>query len=236
MIRERENDSVSTVRKLIEHARYHRLGKGDRLPSERELAERFGVARNAVREAVAILDVLRITVRKPNSGIYLRENLSDSSIDALVMQSDLGLPLSQEEVTDLVEARRILEVQTAILACRRRTDDDIANLDAVLAATQQKLDAGDSIADEDVNFHLALIRAAHNSAFLRIVTPFYLISATRRRTFFHDAAQAQRSHAEHGAIVKAVIAQDEAVTEQLVVRHLQRVEDYWTNTLTDSQP
>lgn len=65
---------------------------------------------------------MRIIERRPNSGIYLR-NSDESSIEALVLHAESGLPFQAEEIADVVEVRRILEVQAARLACTRRTPE-----------------------------------------------------------------------------------------------------------------
>jgi DNA-binding FadR family transcriptional regulator len=75
---------------------------------------------------------MRIIERRPNSGIYLR-NSDESSIEALVLHAESGLPFqAEEEIADVVEVRRILEVQAARLACTRRTPDNIRDLSKIL--------------------------------------------------------------------------------------------------------
>ena len=95
---------------------------GERIPSERELAERFGVSRGILRETLAALEAMRVIQRRPQSGIFLRDVEREASVDLLVLESDLGMPVSSADVKDLNEFRSMLEVQSAGLACARRTD------------------------------------------------------------------------------------------------------------------
>ena len=172
----REDERAGLIGRLLAFVAHRRFEPGDRLPSERELAERFGVGRNAVREAVAVLETLRMVERRPNSGIYLREVGRQGSLDAMVLQADLGVPLTEAEVAEVVELRRILELQAIRLACERRRDADIERLDRVLAAGEATIAAGGNLADRDAEFHLAVVEATGNHVLLRVVNSFYLLS------------------------------------------------------------
>ena len=91
---------------------------------------------------------MRIIERRPNSGIYLR-NSDESSIEALVLHAESGLPFQAEEIADVVEVRRILEVQAARLACTRRTPDNIRDLSKILSDTEKRLAKKQTIEVED---------------------------------------------------------------------------------------
>src|SRR5690606_36286479 len=103
---------------LIEERNYL---PGERLPSERELSERFGVGRGVIREVLSILENLRYLQRRPNSGIYLTPTPERISLEALSLFSLLGIGLSADKVSQAIEVRRLIEVQAVGLACQRRT-------------------------------------------------------------------------------------------------------------------
>jgi DNA-binding FadR family transcriptional regulator len=214
-------DTSDAVRKMLEFVRHHRLAKGDRLPSERDLSERFGVTRGSVREALAVLDAMRITERKPKSGIYLRNALEDSGLDALVLQADLGLPFDAQVTRDVTEARILCEEQAFRLACQRRTDADLAKLHQLLDTYAALVANGSNLADEDVAFHLAVVAASQNRVLVRTLTPLMLMSTGWRRRYFASAEIRQRSLIDHRAFVAAVEARDEATATMLVHRHVQ---------------
>ena len=111
---------------------------GERIPSERELAERFGVSRGILRETLAALEAMRVIQRRAQSGIFLRDVEREASVELLVLESDLGMPVSSADVKDLNEFRSMLEVQSAGLACARRTDQDLARLDDILATSRAR--------------------------------------------------------------------------------------------------
>jgi DNA-binding FadR family transcriptional regulator len=214
-------DTSDAVRKTLEFVRHHRLSKGDRLPSERDLSERFGVTRGSVREALAVLDAMRITERKPKSGIYLRNVLEDSGLDALVLQADLGLPFDEQVTRDVTEARILCEEQAFRLACQRRTDADLARLHQLLDTYAALVAKGSNLADEDVAFHLAVVAASQNRVLVRTLTPLMLMSTGWRRRYFASAEIRQRSLIDHRAFVAAIEARDEATATMLVHRHVQ---------------
>lgn len=219
--------------RLLTFIAYHRLQPGDRLPAERDLAERFGVGRGAVREALVVLETLRMVERRPNSGIYLRAVDKQGSIEAIVLQAELGIPLTGAEVREVVELRRILEMQAMRLAAERRHEDDIARLDAILAEGEAAVTEGDGarLADYDAAFHLAMVEATGNHVFLRVVHAFYLMSRNRRRAYFADGQRAPLSHAQHVAMRDAVAAGDPDRAEAAMGGHLRGVESYWLELL-----
>jgi GntR family transcriptional repressor for pyruvate dehydrogenase complex len=214
-------ESSEAVRRTLEFVRHHRLAKGDRLPSERDLSERFGVTRGSIREALAVLDALRITERKPKSGIYLRNAPDDGGLDALVLEADLGLPFDAQVTRDVTEARILCEEQAFRLACQRRTDDDLKRLHQLLKTYAGLVADGSNLADDDVAFHLAVVAASQNRILVRTLTPLLLMSGRWRRKYFASADIRQRSLHDHRAFVTAIEARDEAAAVALVHRHVQ---------------
>ncbi len=223
----REDERSDLIGRLLTFVAERRLGPGERLPSERELAERFAVGRNAVREAIAVLETVRVVERRPNSGIYLRTQERDGSLEALVLRADLGVPLTAAEVTELIDLRRILELQGTELACERRQDEDLRAIEAALEHGARAIAAGDNFADADAEFHLAVASATRNRVFLRLVNSFYLLSRTRRRTFFADGSRATGSQAGHRAMAAAIAAADAPRAVELMRGHLKGAERYW---------
>ena len=224
-------ERANLIGRLLPFIAHRRLEPGDRLPSERELAERFGVGRGAVREALAVLETLRIVERRPNSGIYLRRVERQGSIEAIVLQAELGIPLTEAEVREVVELRRILEIQAVRLAAERRQAGDIQRLDEILNRTDEVIAASGNPADEDAAFHLAIVEATGNHVFLRVVNAFYLMSRNRRQAYFADGSRAPLSQRQHRALRDAVAAGDADAAELAMAGHLQGVESYWMELL-----
>jgi GntR family transcriptional regulator, transcriptional repressor for pyruvate dehydrogenase complex len=224
-----QNRVVADTIALIQQRGY---APGERLPSERELAERFAVNRGAIREALSVLETMRYVERKRSSGLYRAD---DPSLETLVLSHDLGLPIDRQEITDSLEVRRLIEVQAVQLACARRSDADLARLDEILAASTAAIKEGRSIAAQDYDFHMAIFRATQNDILVRVVKPFYLMSRQRREKFFEHASRCRGSHRQHIQLAAAIAARKPKHCVQLMDAHIGRVERYYLDQQEDQR-
>src|SRR5690554_5886646 len=118
-----------------------------RTPSERELAEHFSVSRGQIREALAILEAMRIVERRAKSGIYLTTN--QASVEAMALFARAGLPLDPIQIYETVELRKIHEIKAAELACTRATEENFERLREILAQSEETLSRDEPLARED---------------------------------------------------------------------------------------
>ena len=177
----RESTSRSElVGKMLAFFKERGYESGERLPSERALAERFGVGRNALREALSTLSALRVVESRPNSGIYLRRMSTDSSFETIVLLTEMGSEPSMKEVKETLEVRWALEMRAVQLACERRTEADLDSLASIIEATRAVLANKGNISAQDTAFHIALARSTHNDVLVRLLNSFYRISESRR--------------------------------------------------------
>lgn len=209
--------------------RERRFEPGEKLPSERYLSEKFGIGRNALREAIASLTALRVLESRPNSGIYLKDLSAESSVDAMVLFSELGEAPSTKEITDMLETRAGLEVQAITLACDRRTEADLTALEQTVRQTEQTLKEGGNIAELDQVFHMQLAGASHNAVILRILHGFYRISMERRRVYFVDLKAGRRTAKQHRALFEALKARDVQTARDLIASHVDTGMRYWVS-------
>ena len=124
----REPLAAEVARRLVDYLLVRRDRAGGRMPSERQLAEAFGVGRSAVREAIAALTLIGLIEVRHGDGTYLKR--PDSPLLPQVVE--WGLLLGEQRTIDLVEARQKIEVDIAGLAAQRRTDEDLADLARIL--------------------------------------------------------------------------------------------------------
>src|SRR5437763_4544758 len=143
------------VERLREHIADSGLDLGDRLPPERELAERLGVSRASVKQAIVVLEVQGIVEVRHGGGTYLRRRQLDTEpVEELVAR--------KRRLPDVLEAREALEVKLAELAAMRRSDADLAEIDAALADMHAEVEAGELGTEGDRRFTAAVSSAAHN--------------------------------------------------------------------------
>ena len=161
------------------------VSPGDRLPSERELAQRLGVSRPVIREAVAALGVRGVLSVRPGSGTYIRQLTprdASSPIELL-----LRLRREQNSFDDLHEVRQALEVQIAGLAAERADADDVAALQEAIDGMADAGESADLFIQHDLSFHDALARATKNELFLLLLAPITdLLWDFRLVAFHHD--------------------------------------------------
>ena len=213
------NDRQQLLRALLGKIDAARVAPDARLPGERELAQAFGACRSSVREALGVLEALRVIERRPQSGIYLRPQLSETSVEALVLQEALALRSSTADYEQAQEARIIHEVEAVRLAARRRTPADLAAMQTIIARARANLQDKGNLADDDEAFHLALIGAAKNPILLRIAKSLYLMTTSVRRAYFEAAGSGAQSIREHVRILEAVAQRDAGRAAKLLRRH-----------------
>ena len=147
------------------------LRPGERLPSERELSERFGVSRPSLREAVAELQDSGLLVSRANAGIFVADVLGSAFSPALTRL----FSVHSEAVFDALDFRRDMEGLAAERAARLASDTDLAVVQSVfdrMEAAHKKRDPTDE-AQLDADFHLAIVEASHNVVMLHMMRSMY---------------------------------------------------------------
>ena len=196
-----------------------KLQQGDRLPPERELAERLGVARGVVREAVKLLGARGLVTVEPGRGTFIAEISSDSISDHL----GRFLRLGGKSHNDLNELRRILEVEIAFLAAQRATPEDFEELNQAIQEMDESIDSPEGYIAADMDFHLALARAAQNGMFPLLIEVLADLLRESRQMIFQVTGAPQRGQLWHRRICEAVRKQDAVAAREAMREHMQQV-------------
>ena len=195
------------------------LQPGDALPSERELAERYGVGRSSVREALRMLES-RGLIESRGSGTFVIAPWRNP------FQEPLSLVVAGEDVdrTQLFEVRRMLEAEAAGLAARRRSLGDLELMHEATDEMEAAIDSADAYVAADIRYHLVIAEATGNRLLL------HLMQAIRERltemfgTVFKFPGGPERSIAQHRLITQAIVAEDAERARQAMTEHILRVE------------
>src|SRR5262245_22362242 len=171
-------DIVRQVKALIADGR---LTSGDRLPPERELAERFRVSRTSVREALRSLQSRGLIEIRAGEGAFVR----DISVEALIEPLALVILPHREAVGELFEARRLLEPAIAALAARRATREELGEMERILDDQAKEVSMGRTGVVQDTALHAAIANSAHNRAITRLVRAIIDLLSQSREESLH---------------------------------------------------
>jgi GntR family transcriptional repressor for pyruvate dehydrogenase complex len=198
-----------------------RLKPGDRLPNERDLAERFGVSRVTVRDALRTLEAGGLLeIRVGASGGPFVTAPSTGMVGQGIFHM---LALSKVDPDEIAEARVILELGTVTLAVERATDEDIAELRQLCEVAVKALAAGAYDTKLSREFHAALARASHNRAIELVTATFagplsmHPVRERERAEWSHE-----RSVEQHRQLVDAIEDRDAERAREVMHLHLTR--------------
>jgi GntR family transcriptional repressor for pyruvate dehydrogenase complex len=190
---------------------------GRELPPERELAEALGISRNSLRECLSILNFMGIVENRGNRKILVKN--ADYFRKA---RSLLELSYSTDTFEDFMEFRRTNEREIARLACLRATGEDLERLRSSVERLEN--DATDYLAD--VEFHVNLAYASHNTIFAAMLDYVNSLILELRMRFFEREDYHGKTAEAHRRIYEAVKARDEELAAYEMGRHLKLIENY----------
>lgn len=198
------------------------LHSGDRLPTERELAEQFHVSRTGVREAMKILAQKGLVDMRPGRGTIV----IDGAHQAMLHSIDLALKLKLGEVggsDNLVEVRTILETEIAALAAARATEKEIAAMREAITVMDENLTNADAFIAADNQFHEALAQATQNALILILINSIVNLLSEQRKQIFSVEGGPQRGQFHHRRILESVIQHNPEMARATMSAHLQQV-------------
>ncbi|MFQ5898106.1 MAG: FadR/GntR family transcriptional regulator [Candidatus Methylomirabilia bacterium] len=198
-----------------------KLKSGDRLPPERDLADRYKVSRASVREAMRALESLGLIEIRAGEGTFVRE----VSVEALIQPLALVILSQRAAAEELFEARRILEPAIAGLAARRASRDEIHEMERILAEQAQEVARGHTGVTQVAAFHAALASSAHNRAITRLLHALLDLLTQSRQEFLQAPGRPTRSHQDHRRILAAIKRRDQSGAQRAMLAHLTAVEE-----------
>lgn len=200
------------LERLREHAKEAGLSRGDRLPSERDLAEQLRTSRASVKQALVVLEVQGLVETRHGGGTFLlQDELSTETVEELLDR--------RARLPHVMEARAGLECQLAELAARRRTEADLLEMEKALALMAEG-HVAENTAAGDRRFHAAVSRAAGNPLLSRFLDEIDAEVHESRLESLRQPGRTKQSLRQHLAIAASIRSQDPAGARAAMRRHL----------------
>jgi GntR family transcriptional regulator, transcriptional repressor for pyruvate dehydrogenase complex len=217
----RRNKVYEDVARQIERLILKKLRPGDKLPSERELAETLAVSRSSIRDAIRSLELMGMVEPRQGAGTIVREITPNSVANPLAN----ALKRKEELMSELLDFRRIIEPPLAARAATHASIEEIGEMEDILERQKIKLRKGESTIPEDSEFHYAIAMASGNSVVLKVLDILMdLLRETRERSLQAEG-RPQKSLAGHRRILAAVKRHDAQGAKVAMQQHIEDVEN-----------
>ena len=208
---------------------------GDRLPSERSLAESLGVSRPVIREATTVLIARGLVEVIPGNGTFIKEMSSESASKPI--ERYLRVKDKLGSYSDLHDVRRALEVEIAGLAAERATEEDIAKLEKSFREQKKCIDKPEIFTKADLDFHATIASATHNDLYNILLAPISDLMLDFRLTAYEVDPQASIEGAlvHHKRLIEKIKNHDSLGARAEMLSHLKQAESLYLNALERKQ-
>ena len=208
---------VEQIQHLIKE---ERLKRGDKLPSERVLAEQLGVSRPPLREAMAALEILGIIESRGGKGNFIVNTFNSAYYVRQFKELE-----EEESPLELLEARKLVEVEVAGFAAEKRSSDDIRELGSIVRRMEKAVDDMSEFMELNRRFHLAIAVTTHNSVLYQVMK--YIVDELNKKLWIKLDEKAlvlpgrtKKYFHQHREILEAIKAKDKAKTRNATLHHL----------------
>jgi DNA-binding FadR family transcriptional regulator len=216
------SQNLTAIAQIKEMIAEGTLKPGQRLPTERDLAERLGLSRSSMREAVRALTILGVLEARHGSGVYVTQLAAGDLLETFGLVAEVS---PKARLVELLEVRRILESAATAHAAARIDEEQLADVAGHLAAMNEAADTEEFI-NADMAFHQTIARAAGNETLAAIIEQ--LSSRTFRarvRRGHQDTATLAQAREDHGRIYRALEARDPEAARTAAAAHVRVVEE-----------
>jgi len=193
------------------------IAPGEKLPTERELAESFKVNRTTVREALRKLEHLELIDVRHGDGLYVKNYLESSNFD--LIKTACRLDPDGKPICDILEVRRIIVPQMAYLAAQRASSEDILKLEQIIA------DKRLTWPEKDMKVHEAIAHAGGNVVYIIMLNFFNHFNQEYSYLYFEDERNLERSRKFHRDILDALKRKKPEAARRIMLDVLDYAED-----------
>ncbi len=204
------------VRQIQDQIRDGQLKPGDRLPSERELAEMMQVSRNSLREALRTLEIMNYVEIKPGEGVYIKQVRMDDLLGPLT----LAISDDKALLLDLLDVRDLIEAETARRAAIYANAEDIEKIEKIIESAKKTVAAGGTGIREDSDFHSAVAEATNNAAYVILMNLIKDSLSLSREATLRIKGQPARTIEDHLKVFEAIRDKDPEKASGLMKNHI----------------
>jgi GntR family transcriptional repressor for pyruvate dehydrogenase complex len=214
------DEAIDKIKEMIVSGE---LRPGDRLPKEADLADRLGLSRNSLREAVKALSLIHVLDVRQGDGTYVTSLEPRLLLDAITYVVEFH---RDDTVLEFLEVRRILEPAATAMAAQRMTDAEVDELRKILAVLDDDPTVEELVAN-DLEFHRKIAVGSGNSVLASLIDS--LSGPTARARIWRGLTQegaVARTRDQHGAICDAIASREPEVARSWATVHVAGVEEW----------
>ncbi len=223
--------TADIYRKLVGHIIRGVWKPGARIPAERQLGQLLGVDRASLREALKALEIMGLIETRLGDGTYVcqrSEFLARPLLWAITSSSET-------EIHELVEARRLIETELAGLAAERATAADLKQIGTHLDRMEHSLETSGEFLQADIEFHLAIGEAAHNSILMNALNLIRNLLQAWIGSTLQVPGVSQKALEHHKAIFFAIAKKNAPAARAAMVAHLEEMARFYIQAQTKHQ-
>jgi GntR family transcriptional regulator, transcriptional repressor for pyruvate dehydrogenase complex len=209
-------------RKMVSHLLRGDWAPGEKIPPERELCQQLGVGRASLREALKALEIMGMIETRLGDGTYVCERsefLSRPLLWAITSSSEA-------DAHELVEARKLIEVELSGLAAERATSDDLKEIGVHLDRMENSLEDLEQFQRSDIGFHVAVAQAAHNNILMNALLLIRNLLQNWIGSTLKIAGVAEKALNQHQRIFLAIAKKNPSSARSAMQAHLEEMARY----------
>lgn len=210
------------VEQIKEMVKNGTVKRGEKLPTERDMAEQLQVSRASVREALRALEVVGLIESKQGSGNFIKENLGGALLEPL----SIMFMLQDSSPRDIFELREVLELETSALAVSKITDEELEILKSLIEELKNSDDEDKNVVI-DKNFHYTIAKASHNLLMLNVLEVLSQLMdefiKDSRKNILADYNNKEKLIEIHEELYKALKNRDKDRVYHIMVEHFELI-------------